>query len=246
MRRQPNVNNDNSRQRSNRSAPLPVAVDLTTSRRFEVVVRWSGPLLAQTPGLVTVKQLIDSLPGTSTMWDYCQFQRFDVYGVQANYASAAIPGAANDWPSMTVTLNNTINNNYFGDNPTFYNDAVGGSRRAHVGILPNRLFRVEWLPSSRTETLLTLSTPSYETTTDPDNPLQYAALVQFVVRLRSVAGTAFDAPSSTSVVQAHQDRAQNRAVAASNTFAVCVDESHTCPSSPSDSEALGESGSPPL
>ncbi len=170
------------------SFPKTVVTDLRTSTRAEAVVTWTGA--GGTPGTVTVKSLIDTLPGGSTMWDVCQFKRFDIYGAQIRTGSS---GTSSDWPSITVTLNNTINSNYFGDIPTFYSDAVGFSKRAHVGITPNYLFQEAWIPSSRTDTVLTIVTDPNGST----SPYTFAVLVQFSVVLRSTPGTVSESVSAT-------------------------------------------------
>lgn len=158
--------------------PRTVPTDLRASTRAEVIVRWSGS--AGTPGTVTIKQLADSLPGGSAVWDEIQFSRFDIYGAQLKELETV---STSDWPSITVKFDNTINSNYLGDVPTFYSDAVGNSRRAHVGFTPNHLFRQAWFPTSREDAILTLVTDQNQATAP-----QFAALVQFTVAVRSVAG----------------------------------------------------------
>jgi len=167
-------------------SPKTVNTDLRTITRAEAVIKWSGPSSTVTAGTVSIKSLIDTLPGGSTVWDVCQFKRFDVYGAQIG----ARPNiSSSNWPSVTVTLENTVNSNYFGDIPTFYSDAVGNSRRAHVGITPNILFQEAWLPTTRTDTVLSIVTDAINTS-GSQQTVSYEVLVQFTVALRSIAGTA--------------------------------------------------------
>lgn len=167
-------------------SPKTVNTDLRTITRAEAVVRWTGPAGSVTAGAVTIKSLIDTLPGGSTIWDVCQFKRFDIYGAQFKTLSS---GASSDWPSITVTLENTINSNYFGDIPTFYSDAVGNSRRAHIGITPNVLFQEAWFPTTRTDTVLSIITDADSPGSGTGSVSGYGVLIQFTVALRSTAGT---------------------------------------------------------
>jgi len=149
---------------------------------------------------VTVKQLVDAIPGGSDLWDRVQFHRFDVYGAQLkqtgteagpNYSSSA-------WPWLQVTLNNDLNGSYFGDVATFYDDAVGNSRRSHVGILPNDLFTTAWFASNLASPILTFSTDSKDTEAAISANI-YEVLVQYSCSLRSTPGVTFE-PVSSEVV----------------------------------------------
>jgi hypothetical protein len=148
--------------------PLPVATDLITMRRFEAIV-------STTPGgapfTVSTKALIDTLPGTSTVWDKVQFHRFDVFSNDLTVAGQQA--------TIAVTVTNPASG-YFGDVPTGYADPAGTARRAHVAIAMNELFRETWIDSTDTSPLLTIK--SGGTTTSA------SALVQFVCVLRSTAG----------------------------------------------------------
>jgi hypothetical protein len=140
---------------------------MITSRRFEVIAVAAGT------GAFTVstKALVDALPGTSTVWDKVQFHRFDLFSNE--------PNAIGVYPSLVVTITNP-SSAYFGDIPTGYADAVAGSRRAHVGVVMNELFRETWIDSSDTSPLLTITSNS---------GINSSALVQFVCILRSTAGS---------------------------------------------------------
>lgn len=149
--------------------PLPVGTDLITSRRFEALVAASGTAAFT----VSTKALIDTLPGTSSVWDKVQFHRFDIFSDGHQATSAGSP-----FPPVSVTITNP-SSGYFGDIPTGYADSVGTTRRAHVGISMNELFKETWIDSTDTSPLLTIKC------SDGTNS---AALVQFVCILRSTAG----------------------------------------------------------
>jgi hypothetical protein len=69
--------------------------------------------------------------------------------------------------------------------PTGYADSVGTTRRAHVGITPNHLYREAWFDSSSEDPLLTISCTGRTNATGVAGQV----IVQFVVVLRSSAGT---------------------------------------------------------
>lgn len=146
--------------------PLPVASDMITSRRFEVIATATG-VGAYT---VSTKQLVDALPGTSTVWDKVQFHRFDLF--------ADAPDAVGNYSPLSVTVTNPASG-YFGDVPTGYADSVNGARRAHVGVIMNELFKETWIDSSDVSPLLTITSAG---------PTNSSAIVQFVCILRSTAG----------------------------------------------------------
>lgn len=159
---------------------MPVTTDLRTTKRFEVVV--TAPTATFT---VTPKSLIDTVPGGSLLWDKVQFHRFDIYG---NEDAGGTTGQVGYSP-ITVTLQNLGTGGWFGDVPTYYSDAVGTFRRAHVGISPNSAFQAQWVSAVDTEPLLTI-TSQRQIGVTPGG----LALVQFTCTLRSTAG----APTSVS------------------------------------------------
>lgn len=145
---------------------------------------WNGP--AGTAGNVSAKSLIDTIAGTSSVWDKVQFKKFYVYGV-ATSAGSSTTAALGEWPSLTVTLNSSgVSGFAASDKPSFYCDAVPGQRRAHLNITPNRLFRESWLDATNTEPLLTILTEPYQSSQVPN---LYACYVQFTCVLRSTVGT---------------------------------------------------------
>jgi len=192
VRRSARINNVTKRA-TDRPHPLPVTVDLTASRLHEVVVTWTGPITSTTASSVTVKQLVDAIPGGSDLWDRVQFHRFDVYGAQLkqtggesgpSYSSSA-------WPWLQVNLRNDLNGSYFGDVASFYDDAVGNSRRSHVGIVPNDLFRSAWFASNLASPILEFSTDAKDTEAAISANI-YEVLVQYSCSLRSTPGVTFE------------------------------------------------------
>jgi hypothetical protein len=168
--------------------PLPVASDMVTSRRFQVNVTATGT------GAFTIspKALIDALPGTSTVWDKVQFHKFDLFSAGGLTTTAF-------YPSLTVTVTNP-SSGYFGDVPTGYADSVGSTRRAHVGIIMNELFKETWIDSTDTSPLLTV------VCSDGTNS---AALIQFVCILRSTAGTIPGVPATSVTIAGQSHRTGN-------------------------------------
>lgn len=155
-----------------RPQPRPVSTDIVSQRRFEVVATSTGTAAFT----ISTKALIDTIPGTSSLWDKVRFHEFDVYSNER----------LNDgtYGRVVATLNNPASG-YFGDIPTGYNDPTGNYRRAHVGIVPARLFQMTWIDSTDTSPILTITAPG---TTNS------SCLVQFTVTIRTTAG----APTLTS------------------------------------------------
>lgn len=135
-------------------------------RRFEAIVTSAGA------GAFTVspKALIDTIPGTSTLWDKFRLHAVDVYSKEASAIGVYSP--------VTVTLENPASG-YFGDIPTGYNDPPGAFIRAHVGIVPGKLYQSTWIDSSDTSPMLTIHAASGANS---------SALVQFLVTIRTTAG----------------------------------------------------------
>jgi len=199
---------------TSRPQPRPVNADLVCSHRGEVVVNWSdtitGPLTA---GNISVKQIVDSIAGKSTVWDRAQFHRFDIYGAEQNiyYGNSEIV-EGRSWPSMTATINTAAVGGYNGDEPTFYGDAVSNSRRSHVGIKMSSLFSQSWLDTSQTETFIRLVTEPYIENANGTTPnRQYTAIIQFTVVLRSTAGVITESVAGVVESRFHQ-RLANSAV----------------------------------
>jgi len=199
---------------TSRPQPRPVNADLVCSHRGEVVVHWSDTVTGPpTAGNITVKQIIDSIAGGSSIWDRAQFSRFDIYGAEQNiYYGTSIPVEGRSWPSMTATINTAAVGGYNGDEPTFYGDAVSNSRRAHVGIRMSSLFSQSWLDTSQTETFIRLVTEPYiENASGETTNRQYTAIIQFTVVLRSTAGVISESVESA-VENAFQARLARSAV----------------------------------
>jgi hypothetical protein len=140
-------------------------------------------------GGVTIQQLVNLLPGGTSMWDEVQFQSFHIWGAERPIVGLDPEeniSQARNWPDINVKFNNTINSNYLGDNPSFVGMAVTNSRRAHVGIVPNQLFKQAWIPSTRTEQIIQVNT-------QPVSALgvifEYEFLLEFSCMVRSVQGT---------------------------------------------------------
>jgi hypothetical protein len=142
--------------------------------------------------------LVDAIPGGSDLWDRVQFHRFDVYGAQLkqtggeggpSYSSSA-------WPWLQVNLRNDLNGSYFGDIASFYDDAVGNSRRSHVGIIPNDLFKSAWFSSDLASPILEFSTDAKDTETAIDANI-YEVLIQYSCSLRSTPGVTFEPVTAT-------------------------------------------------
>lgn len=185
--RQSNTFSDASRNVTTRPNPLPVSLDLKAQQRSEVLVTWTSSGSSPPPpvaGTLSVKDLVDTLPGGSAVWTHVQFHRFDVYGAAPSQLADGPVAGYMQWPSVAVTLNE-VNNTSFGDVPTFYDDAVTNSRRAHVGVVPNAVYRKAWNVSSSTDPLLTFNTYPYYNTGTP-TVYNYEVLVQFVFVVRSV------------------------------------------------------------
>jgi len=176
---------------TSRPQPRPVNADLVCSHSGEIIVNWSdtstGPLTA---GNISVKQIVDSIAGTSSVWDRAQFKTFHIYGAEQNiYYGTSTPVEGRSWPSMTATINTAAVGGYNGDEPTFYGDAVSNSRRSHVGIQMSSLFQQSWLDTSQTETFIRLVTEPYiENASGETTNRQYTAIIQYSVVLRSTAG----------------------------------------------------------
>lgn len=123
------------------------------------------------------------------MWDEVQFHSFHIWGAERPIVGLDPEeniSQARNWPDINVKFNNTINSNYLGDNPSFVGMAVTNSRRAHVGIVPNQLFKQAWIPSTRTEQIIQVNT-------QPVSALgvifEYEFLLEFSCMVRSVQGT---------------------------------------------------------
>jgi len=175
-----------SRITTSRANPPPSTSDLVASRRMTAFVTFNGSGgLAQ--GGVTIAQLVALLPGGTAMWDEVQFKNFHIWGAERPIkADPETISQFGNWPNINVKFNNTINSNYLGDNPSFVGMAVSNSRRAHVGITINKLFQQAWIPSTRTEQII-------QVTTEPVASLgvifEYEFLLQFTCMVRSVQGT---------------------------------------------------------
>jgi hypothetical protein len=171
--------NTNSKIVTNRIAqPEPVATDLVTMRRFELIVSTT----TAAPFSVSPKQLVDELPGTSTVWDKVQFHKFDIFSDCVLDTDDPMR-TLEEYSPLAVTLHSIEGQS--GDVPTGYSDSVGTTRRAHVGIIPNHLYRTTWYDSSSEDALLTINCvgKTYQT------GVAGQAIVQFVAVLRSSAGT---------------------------------------------------------
>jgi hypothetical protein len=165
--------------------PPPVKNDLVCTHRGEVRIVWHS---TTTPiaGTLTTKQLVDAMPGASVTWDRVQFHKFDAFGsFNLNFTAgnhpigSALPIAA----TLLDPLNVNSGNN---DVPTFYNDGVGTMRRAHVGIVPNLLYRQTWIPTVDTNPLISFTTVPYELT---GTDYFFQILLQYTCVVRSVFGS---------------------------------------------------------
>lgn len=163
--------------------PQPVSTDIVAQRRFEAVVTSTGTAAFT----VSTKALIDTIPGTSTLWDKVRFHQLDIYSREVD--------ALGNYGRVAVTLNNPASG-YFGDIPTGYNDPVGNFRRAHVGITPARLFQMTWIDSSDTSPLLTITAPGSTNS---------SCLIQFSVTIRTTAGAPTSEPGEVESVIVHHD-----------------------------------------
>jgi len=132
------------------------------------------------------------------MWDEVQFKSFHVWGAERPIKLDPESINANgNWPSINVKFNNTINSNYFGDNPSFVGEAVTNSMRAHVGIVPNTLFQAAWFPSTRTEQIIQVTT---EPTANTGLIFEYEFLIQFTCLVRSIQGSIIPELASQTVL----------------------------------------------
>jgi len=81
------------------------------------------------------------------------------------------------------------------DVATFFADGVGTARRAHIGIVPNELFRRSWIDSNSVAPLLTISSEFFSS---GGNLFSWEVKLQFTVVLRSTKATT--APAVSGVV----------------------------------------------
>lgn len=178
--------NHTSKVSSRRPNPPPVPLDVKTSQRFEFYVTWSSPTFGQV-GNISPAQIQSALPGTN-LWNFFQIQRLDVYGAEEPRYNGGGGDGLTSWPDVSVTLNSNIYDKYLGDAPTFTSDAVSNSRRAHVGITPNELFRNAWINSNDTNSLIQVYTAANGSHSTSGN-YSFSVLVQLSLNLRSTAGS---------------------------------------------------------
>ena len=176
----------------NHPSPLPVSTDLLTQKRFEV------ELSSATTSTFTVSPaaLIGTVPGGTALWDKVQFHKFDVWGGPPSYASTG-----SSMSPVTVTLHSPTTSG-FGDTPTGYSDPVGTARRAHIGMLPNTLFRNTWYNSNDTNVLLTITSSN----NSPGTP--GACVLQFTAILRSTGTSVTESSEADVSFTPHHERKQ--------------------------------------
>jgi hypothetical protein len=166
--------NTNTKIRRNMPNPVPVSNDLITQKRFEVILNATTTTFTVSP-----KALVDTITGTSSIWDKVQFHSFDVFSNVTVSVGAGIED--NRYTPISAQLENP-GSGYFGDHASAYSDAVGTFRRAHVGFTPNDLYRSTWMDSTDTSPILTITATA--TTGTNTN-----CLLQFVAILRSTEGS---------------------------------------------------------
>lgn len=181
--------------------PKTVPLDLVCTTKQETYLTWNGTTSPMVAGTISAKGLIDTIAGTSVVWDKVQFKKFQVYAVASGRGLSTSTSSA-EWPSLTVTLNSSgVSGFAASDKPSFYCDSVPGQRRAHLNITPNRLFQESWLDATNTEPLLTILTEPLASNTG-NNMSNYACYVQFSCVLRSTVGTFQNTYSETPAVAA--------------------------------------------
>jgi len=131
--------------------PPSVINDVTHTQRFEYHgVTASGTVV------VTIADLLTSIPGGSALWDRIRFTHFEVWGAD-NPTTAAIPSSESGIIRVTLLSSSTANFN--GDTPSFQDAGTLGSTRAHVSFRPDMFSRLQWNDSTSTNGILAIDTP---------------------------------------------------------------------------------------